>query len=200
MEETDENLNNDHDDKQIAELLLRRKDTAQKRERQVQAVQNAMKLEYQPQIPEAFAQENRKMQSRFQALQQQNAGIGRLKKLMSAKHDKKEIHTSLDLEEKKRDVVERMVSNEMLRNDAIANGKNIDEDYAAACQQLLQKRSDIKTKIEALLKSGHAKAILRSLEDAEQRLADVRVSSTADKSRKCGTSSQKKSQLDNVQK
>ena len=78
-----------------------------------------------------------------------------------------------------------MVSNEKLREDSIANGKNVgEEDYAAACQEMLQKRSDIKTKIEALLKSGDEGAILRSLEDAEQRLADARVNSAADKSSK----------------
>ena len=201
IEENDENLNDDHDDKQIAELLLLRKDPTQKRERLIQAVQNAMKLKYQPQITKAFAQENRKMQSLLEGLQQRSTGIGRFKMLMSAMHDKNEIHTSLYQEEKKRAVDERMVSNERLRNDAIANGKNIDEEEnEAACQELLQKRSDIKTKTEALLKSGDAQAILRSLEDAEQRLADVRVSSTADKSRKSGTSSQRESQLDNVQK
>ena len=58
-----------------------------------------------------------------------------------------------------------MVSNGKLRNDAIANGIEVDEEE---CQELLQKRSDIKTKIEASLKSGDAGAILRSLEDAEQ--------------------------------
>ena len=57
--------------------------------------------------------------------------------------------------------------------------------------------SDLKLKIEALLKSGDAGAILRSLEDAEQRLADVRASVAADKSSKNGTSSQKEPQPDN---
>ena len=66
-----------------------------------------------------------------------------------------------------------------------------EEDYAAACQELLQKKSDIKTKIEDLLNSGEGGAILRSLEDAEQRLADARVNSAADKSNKKGTSRQK---------
>ena len=65
---------------------------------------------------------------------------------------------------------------------------------------LRQTRSYIKTQIEALLKSGDEGAILRSLEDAEQILADVRVSGTADKSRKNGTSPQKDSELDDEQK
>ena len=69
IEEIDESLHDDHDDKQIAELLLRRNDTAQKRERLIQAVQSEIKIKYQPQIPEAFAQENREMQSQFEALQ-----------------------------------------------------------------------------------------------------------------------------------
>ena len=57
-----------------------------------------------------------------------------------------------------------MISNEKLRKDWIANNKDVDEeDYPAACQDLLQKRSDIKTKIEALLKLGDEGAISRSL-------------------------------------
>ena len=76
-----------------------------------------------------------------------------------------------------------------MREDSVANGKVVDEeDFAAACQELLQKRSDIKTKIEDLLKTGEGGVILRSLEDAEQRLADARVNSAADKSSKKGTS------------
>ena len=94
-----------------------------------------------------------------------------------------------------------MVSNEKLREDSIANGKKVDEeDYAAACQELLQKRSDIKTNIEALLKSGDEGAILRSLEDAEQRLADARVNSAAEESSKKGTSPQKEPEPDDEQK
>ena len=65
---------------------------------------------------------------------------------------------------------------------------------------MLQKRSDIKTKIETLLKSGDEGAILRSLEDAEQRLADARVNSAADKSSKNCTSPQKEPQSNNEQK
>ena len=90
-----------------------------------------------------------------------------------------------------------------LREDSIANGKNVDEeDYAAACQELLQKRSDIRTQIEALPKSKDKGAISRSLENAEQRLADIRasVSVAADKSSKNGTSPQKEPQLDDEQK
>ena len=84
---------------------------------------------------------------------------------------------------------------------SIANGKNAnEEDYAAACQELLQKRSDLKTQIDALLKSRDEGAILRSLEDAEQRLADVRASAAADQSSKNGTSPQKDSVLDNERK
>ena len=65
---------------------------------------------------------------------------------------------------------------------------------------MLQGRSDHKLKIEALLKSGEAGAILRSLEDAEQRLADVRASVAAEKSSKNVTSPQKQPQPDNEQK
>ena len=55
-------------------------------------------------------------------------------------------------------------------------------------------------KIEALLKSGETGAILRSLEDAEQRLADVRASVAADKLGKKGTSPQKEPEPDDEQK
>ena len=41
---------------------------------------------------------------------------------------------------------------------------------------------------------------MRSLEDAEQRLADARVNSAADKYSKNGTSSQKEPQPDDEQK
>ena len=103
----------------------------------------------------------------------------------------------MDLEEKKRAIDERKVSNEQMREDSIANRKNVDEeDYATACQELLEKRSDIKTQIEALLMSRDQGAILRSLEDADQRLADVRANVAADKSSKNGTSPQKEPQPD----
>ena len=141
------------------------------------------------------------MQSRLAELQQQSSTIGRVKILMSALQDENQILNYLDLDEKKRAIDKLMVSNEKLREDSIANGNDAnEEDYAAACQELLQKRSDIKTKIEALLKSGDEGAILRSLEDAEQRLADARVNSTADKSRKNCTSPQKEPQPDDEQK
>ena len=55
-------------------------------------------------------------------------------------------------------------------------------------------------KSEALLKSGETGAILRSLEDVEQRLADVRTSVAADKHSKNGTSPQKEQQPDNEQR
>ena len=131
----------------------------------------------------------------------QSLSIGRVKILMSALQDENQILNYLDLDEKKRAIDKLMVSNKKLREDSIANGKVVDEeDYAAACQELLQKRSDIKTKIEDLLKSGEGGAILRSLEDDEQRLADARVNSAADKSSKKGTSPQKEPEPDDEQK
>ena len=94
-----------------------------------------------------------------------------------------------------------MVSNKKLQYDSFANGKDvIDEDYFAVCQELLQKEIDIKTKIEALLKSGDKGAILRSLEDAEQRLADARANSAADKISKNGTTPQKEPEPGDEQK
>ena len=86
---------------------------------------------------------------------------------MSALQDENQILNYLDLEEKKRAIDERIVHNEKLRDERDENSEDAEEDYAAACQELLQEMSDLKLKIEALLKSGEAGAILRSLEDAE---------------------------------
>ena len=73
---------------------------------------------------------------------------------MSALQDENQILNYLDLDKTKRAIDERMVSNEKMRENSIANSKNVDEeDYATACRELLEKRSDIKTQIEALLKS-----------------------------------------------
>ena len=202
IREIDENLASNVDDKQIADLLLRRTDAINRRDRLIMAVENAIKVKYQPQIPEMFSAVNRAMQSRWVELQQQNSSVGRVKTLMSALQDGNQILNYLDLDEKKRAIDRLMVSNEKLQEDSIANGNDANkEDYVAACQELLQKRSDIKTKIETLLKSGEDEgAILRSLEDAEQRLADARENSAADKSSKNGTSPQKEPQSNNEQK
>ena len=197
----DENLARNDDNKQIAELLLRRIDAINRRDRLIKAVENAIKVKYQPQIPEIFSTVNKEMQSRLAELQQQISSVGRVQMLMSALQDENQILNYLDLDEKKRAIDRLMDSNKKLREDSIANGKVVDEeDYAAACQELLRKRSDIKTKIEDLLKTGEGGAILRSLEDAEQRLADARVNSAADKSSKNGTSPQKEPQPDDEQK
>ena len=201
VKEIDENIASNVDDKQITDLLLRRTDAINRRDRLIKAVENAIKVKYQPQIPEMFSAANKAMQSRLVELQHQCSSIGRVKILMLALQDETQILNYLDLDEKKHAINKLMVSNEKLREDSIANGKVVDEeDYAAACQELLQKRSDIKTKIEDLLKSGEGGAILRSLEDAEQRLADARVNSTADKSSKNCTSPQKEPQPDDEQK
>ena len=97
------------------------------------------------------------MQSRFVELQRQNSNTGRVIILMSALQDENQILNYLDLD-KKRSIDKLMVSNEKLREDSMANGKVVDEeDYAAACQELLQKRSDIETKID-LLKTGEGGA------------------------------------------
>ena len=195
----DENLARNDDNKQIAELLLRRIDVIKRRERLFKAIQNAIKIKYQPQIPEMFSTVIQAMNSRFVELQRQDSNTGRVIILMSALQDENQILNYLDLEEKKRAIDERIAHNEKLRNKRIENGEDAEEDYAAACQELLQERSDLKLKIEALLKSGETGAILRSLEDAEQRLADVRASVAADKSSKNGTSPQKEPQPDDEQ-
>ena len=106
VKEIDENLACKQDDKEIAELLLRRKDAINRRERLVKAVENAIKFKYQPQIPEIFSAVNKAMQSRFVELQQQSSSIGKVRMLMSALQDENQILNYLDLEEKKRDVDE----------------------------------------------------------------------------------------------
>ena len=108
--------------------------------------------------------------------------------LMSALQDENQIPNYLDFEEKKRAIDERIVHNEKLRDKQIQNSEDVEEDHATACQELFQERSDLKMKIEALLKSGKTGAVLRSLEDAEQSLADVRASVAVDKSNKNGWS------------
>ena len=201
VKEIDENLASNVDDKQIADLLLRRTDAINRRDRLIKAVENAIKVKYQQQIPEIFSTVNKEMQSQLAELQQQSSSVGRVQMLMSALQDENQILNYLDLDEKKRAIDRLMDSNKKLREDSIANGKVVDEeDYAAACQELLQKRSDIKTKIEDLLKIGEGGAILRSLEDAEQRLADARVNSAADNSSRNGTSPQKEPESDEEQK
>ena len=160
VKEIDENLSSNVDDKQIAELLLKRTDAINRRDRLIKAVENAIKVKYQPQIPEIFSTVNKEIQSRMVELQQQSSCSGRAKILMSALQDENQILHYLDLDEKKRAIDKLMVSNEKLREDSIENGKDAnEEDYVAACQELLQKRSDIKTTIEALLKSGDEGAI-----------------------------------------
>ena len=100
VKEIDENLASIVDDKQIADLLLRRTDVIQRRERLIKAVENAIKLKYQPQIPEMFTAVDKAMQRRLVELQQQNPNIGRVEKLMSAMRDKNQIQNYLDLEKK----------------------------------------------------------------------------------------------------
>ena len=51
---------------------------------------------------------------------------------MSAMREESEIQKYLELEEKKRAVDEKMISNEKLRNQAIAYGKDTNEEYYTA--------------------------------------------------------------------
>ena len=94
---------------------------------------------------------------------------------MSSLQDENQILKCLDLEQQKRSIDERMISNGKLCDDSIANGKNFDEeDYSAACQELLQKRSDIKTKIEALLETREPFCeVFRTLNKDEQTLVQT---------------------------
>ena len=50
----------------------------------IKALQNAIKVKYQPQVPETFSTVNKEIQSRLVELQQQLSSIGRVKILMSA--------------------------------------------------------------------------------------------------------------------
>ena len=152
----DENLASNDDNKQRAELLLRRIDVINRRERLFKAIQNAIKIKYQPQIPEMFSTVIQAMKCRFVELQRQDSNTGRVIILMSALQDENQILNYLDLEEKKRAIDERIVQNEKLSDKRIENGEDAEADYAAACRELLQERSDHKLKIEALLKSGEA--------------------------------------------
>ena len=88
LKKIDENLACNDDDKQIAELLLRRADAINNRERLIKAVENAINLKYQPQIPKIFSAVNKEIQNRFVELQQQNSSIGKLILLMSALQEK----------------------------------------------------------------------------------------------------------------
>ena len=182
------------------ELLLRQTDARNRREQLIKAVENAIKLKYQLQNPEILSAVNKEKNSRFVELQQQNSSIGRMIILISALQDVNQILNYLDLEERKRAIVEKIVHNEQLRDERSESGEDVEEDYAAAWQELLRERSDLKMIIEALLKSGEAGAILRSLGDVKQRLADVRASVPADKSNKNGKSPQKELTRDNEQK
>ena len=100
VKQIDDNLASNDDNKQIAELLLRRIDAINRRDRLFRAVENAIKVKYQPQIPEIFSTVNKEIQSRLVELQQQNSNIGKVKILMSALQDENQILNYLDLDEK----------------------------------------------------------------------------------------------------
>ena len=110
--ELDGKLDCMHEDKQLASLLLQRRDAIQKQARLIHAIKLAVKLKYQPQIPQAFTDRNKGKQSRFKDVQERNARPGKLKKLMSVLEDKNEIQNYLDLEEQKRCIDEAVVNNE----------------------------------------------------------------------------------------
>ena len=145
----DENLASNDDNKQIAELLLRRIDAINRREQLIKAMQNAIKVKYQPQVPEMFSTVIKAMQSRFVELQRQNSNTGRVITLTSALQDENQILNYLDLDEKKRSIDKLMVSNEKLREDSIANGNDAnEEDYAAACQDGCRKGLTLKRRFK----------------------------------------------------
>ena len=136
MKEIDENLAGNDDDKQIAELLLRRTDAINRRERLIKAVENAIKLKYQQQIPEIFSAGNKAIKSRFVELQQQNSSIGRLIILMSALQNENQILNYLDLEEKKPAIDERVVHNKICAMNELKTArklKKIMQQHAKNC-------------------------------------------------------------------
>ena len=116
------------DNKQIAELLLRQTDAINRRERLIKSVENAIQLKYRTQIPELFSSMNEAMSSRFGELQLQNRSNGRLK----IWNDEYNVQNDLYFVENNR-VDETMVNNDILRDDTLAKGKDVDEEYAAAC-------------------------------------------------------------------
>ena len=60
----------------------------------------------------------------------------------------------------------KMKSNEKLRDDRIAKGKDVDEDKAAACQKWLRE-SLHQNKNSSIVKVSRRRGLLRSLEDVE---------------------------------
>ena len=124
VKEIDENLISNVDVKQIADLLLRRADAINRRDRLIKAVGNAIKVKYRSKIHEMFSAVNKAMQSRLVELQHQSSSIGRVKILMSALQDENQILNYLDLDEMKRVIDELMVTNENLRENSIENGQD----------------------------------------------------------------------------
>ena len=120
----DENLARNDDNKQIAELLLRRIDVINRREHLFKAIQNAIKIKYQPQISEMFSTVIQALKSQFVELQRQSSNTGRVIILMSALQDGNQILNYLDLEEKKRAIDEKIAHNEKLRDERIENGED----------------------------------------------------------------------------
>ena len=102
--------------------------------------------------------------SRLKDLQRQNDSIGKLKMLMSAIKNETELQNYLKLEEEKPGVDESSVNIEKSLDSQMAYGKEFnEEEYMAANQSLLQKRSDLKLKNEALLKLADAGAFCEVL-------------------------------------
>ena len=128
LEEIDENLASNDDNEQIAKLLLRRIDVINRRERLIKAIQNAIKIKNQPQIPEMISTVIQAMKSQFAQLQRQDSHVGRLIILMLALQDENQKLNYLDLEEKKRAIDERIAHNEKLRDERIENGEDAEED------------------------------------------------------------------------
>ena len=65
VKEIDENLDSNVDNKQISDLLLRQTYAINRRDRLIEAVENAIKVKYQPQILKMFSTVNKAMQSQF---------------------------------------------------------------------------------------------------------------------------------------
>ena len=129
-------------------FFKRRTDAINRSDRLIKAVETEIKVKNQPQIPDIFSAVNKARQSQLFELLQQNSSVWMVKRLMSALQGDNQILHYLDLEEKKRAIDERMISNEKLREDTIANAKmSAKRIMLQHVGETLQKKSDIKWKL-----------------------------------------------------
>ena len=100
------------------------------------------------------------MQSQFEVLQQQNSGIERLKILMLAWENGNVLEYCLDFEKKKRASMKESLAMKSCAMIISQVEEFAGDLYAAACQELRRRRSDIRMNTEVAVKSGAEGAIL----------------------------------------